>query len=144
MRRIALLVLVGSLVSCSHSGSSGVPSSTGPLQAGPLSGSAALGAGQQVGRFTILALDPSKQPFTVTVRKPRRADVSVTVDTAYRAVLHIFDSVDQSDACRPGGAGVVCRLSFPILEAQHGGQWTVVVRKRSQAPATVGVAFHFG
>jgi hypothetical protein len=45
--------------------------------------------------------------------------------------------------CRPVGRVLACRIVFPILEAQHGGRWTVTVRKLSPAPAVVSVAFHF-
>lgn len=148
MRILVIVPLIVSLVGCSSSGASGgpvvpgLPGSTSPI--GPPKGAVTLGQGDRVRRFTVVALDPSKQPLTVSVTKPASADVSIVAHTDYGAVLYIFDSATQSGECRPSTRGVVCRLTFGILEGQHGGKWTIAIRKRSPAPARVGVALRFG
>jgi hypothetical protein len=150
MERRVLVLLVASLVACSDHGAStaappppaGAPPTSGP-SGGPRSGGVDLPSGESGARFEINAADPSKHELTVTVRMPKRARIAVRAETENGAQLQIFDSALDASSCQVVAHEDVCHLRFGFLDGQRGGQWTVVVRKRSQPRARVVVTFHF-
>jgi hypothetical protein len=115
--------------------------STEPLRL--QSGVVNLPAGLSTKRFSITARDPSKRTFTVAVETSAKTVASVKAKTSYGTRLWILGSTLDGDSCRVKRGVSTCIAHFPILEAQHGGQWTIIVRKSSPAPARVSVTFHF-
>jgi hypothetical protein len=146
-RLLLAFVVILSLTGCMDD-SSGSPTgtrvrttSTGPLRL--QSGVVNLPAGLSTKRFTITARDPSKWTFTVAVETSAKTVASVKAKTSYGARLWILGSTRDGDLCRVKRGVSTCITRFPILEAQHGGQWTIIVRKSSPAPARVSVTVQF-
>jgi hypothetical protein len=98
--------------------------------------------GRATARATITAPPPPSYAFDVFVVVPARADVGVRIQTATRATLRVLDST-RSPSCRTRRPYRTCLLHFPRLEAVQGGRWTLVVTKRSVAPARVRVDVSF-
>jgi hypothetical protein len=98
--------------------------------------------GPATARATISAPSPPKHAFDVFVVVPARADVGIRIETPTRATLRVLDST-RRPPCRTRHPYRTCLLHFPRLEAVQGGRWTLVVTKRSVAPARVRVDVSF-
>jgi hypothetical protein len=90
-----------------------------------------------------MALDPPTHVFDVRIVAPASADVRVRMRTANGRLLRILDSTRIADWCQLRRGRSVCLVTFPLLEAQREGLWTVIVRKRSDPAATVRVGVIF-
>jgi hypothetical protein len=101
--------------------------------------------GRSVARFRVSALDPPTHVFDVRIIAPASADVGVWMRTAPppSRLLHVLDSTRLKDWCKVRSGRSVCKLTFPELEAQREGPWTVIVRKRSEPAARVKVGVTF-
>ncbi len=109
--------------------------------------------GRSSGRYTIIAPSPALYAFDVSTDMPRSAALSILLRTSYGAVFtgpeyrpnatSESSRANSESACSVHGARLKCVGHYPLLPAQKGGNWTVVVSKRSQAPASVRVGLTF-
>lgn len=93
-------------------------------------------------RVRISAPSPRKYAFDVFVVVPARADIGVRIDTSTGERLHVLDTTRSRD-CNVRPPFRTCFLHFAPLEATRGGVWTIVLTKRSIAPARVRVEVSF-
>jgi hypothetical protein len=98
--------------------------------------------GASTARVTISAPPPRKHAFDVFVVVPARADVGIRIETSIGQRLRILDSTRSGD-CKVRPPLRTCLLHFPRLDAIRGGVWTIVLTKRSLAPARVRVDVSF-
>jgi hypothetical protein len=114
----------------------------------------ALPAGHSSAHFRITAPSPARYDFDVALNFPAAAHVVVQFRTWYGAVLDILDYKpgeqsesstvnSQATGCKSVGSRLLCVQHYPLLPAQKGGAWTVLVSKRSLPSATVRVAVTF-
>ena len=92
-------------------------------------------------RAAIPAPSPLRHAFDVLVVAPARADVAVEIATPSGHRLRVLGSTRRE--CRARRPFRTCFLHFPRLEAVSGGTWTLVVTKRTAAPARVRVDVSF-
>jgi hypothetical protein len=102
-----------------------------------------MAGGRSRATFNVVALDPPTHVFDVRVVAPASADIQIRMRTANGRLLYILDSTRSKDWCKVRHRRSVCQLPFPKLEAQLGGQWTVMVVKRSDPAASVRVDVTF-
>jgi hypothetical protein len=94
--------------------------------------------------FRITALAPPRHTWDVrVVAAPVGTDIGIRIRTWYGQRFLVLDSTRDRESCRISGSRSVCVQAFPRLEAQRSGPWTVVITKRSAAPANVRVAVIF-
>ena len=99
-----------------------------------------LGQGRTTARARITAPPPRHHAFNVRISvRPASADVEAWIQTWYGQRFHFLDSTRKRGRCRFRNFRAVCDVALPRLEAQRGGRWTIVVRKRTQAAANVRV-----
>jgi hypothetical protein len=124
---------------------SATDAATGPenLSGTPQGATFRMAPGRSTVRFKITALDPPTHVYDVRIVAPDSADIGVRIHTWYGTTLHVLGSTRDPDWCKVRRRRSVCQLSFPLLEAQRPGLWTVIVTKRSDAAATVKVAVTF-
>jgi hypothetical protein len=91
----------------------------------------------------VTALDPPTHTTHVEIVAPASADVGVRIRTWYGQYLGVVTSTKNTDWCHLRPRVSVCQVGFPLLEAQRGGPWTVIVTKRSAPAATVKVEVTF-
>ena len=130
---------------CSGGGGSGhgTPGQTSGVAEPPQAARLVLSAGRSSAHYRITAPPPAKYTFDVSVTAPASANVAVNIRTSYGTVLTILDSTHDRAWCRRHGSQDMCFEPFPYLPAQRAGKWTVIASKRSEPPATVGVAVTF-
>ena len=109
----------------------------------PQAASLRLPNGHSTRSFAITAPSPPKHTWDVRIVTQSTADVSITARTWYGVSLYLLNSTRNRRACSTRPARTTCLLRYPHLEAQRAGRWRIVVRKRSQGPATVRVAITF-
>ena len=155
-RRLAAIAACGALAlavtACSGGGGSarGTPSQakniarTSGVTEPPQAARLVLPTGRSSAQYQITAPSPAEYAFDVSVTAPASADVAVNIRTWYGAILSILGSTHDQGACGRRGSQDICFERFPFLPAQRAGKWTVVVSKRSEAPATVRVTVTFG
>jgi hypothetical protein len=102
----------------------------------------AMPRGRATARARISAPIPQRHAFDVFVVVPARAQIGIRMQTASGERLRILDST-QSRSCKVRHPFRVCFLRFPRLEAVRGGTWTILLTKRSVAPARVRVDVSF-
>ena len=111
--------------------SSGADTTVRPenLSGQPQGATLRMAPGRAVARFRISALDPPTHVFAVRIVAPASADVGVWMRTAPPPgrLLRVLDSTRIEDWCNVRQRRSVCRLTFPELEAQREGPWTVIV-----------------
>jgi hypothetical protein len=93
-------------------------------------------------RFTVFAPSPREYAFDVFAVVPARADIGIRIETPSGQALHILRSTRSRD-CRTRPPLRICFLHFPKLEAVQSGRCTIVLTKRSVAPARVRVDVGF-
>jgi hypothetical protein len=92
-------------------------------------------------RVEIPAPHPPQHELAVLVVAPARADVAVAIETPGGHRLRVVESTRRECRARPPFR--TCYLRFPRLEAVSGGRWTLVLAKRTTAPARVRVDVTF-
>jgi len=104
-----------------------------------------LAAGRSSGQHQITAPSPAIYEFDVTVSAPVSANVSLNARTSSGVMLGLVSSTrDYQDySCKRHGSQNHCLAHFPVLPAQQGGRWTLLVSKRSNPAATVRVVITF-
>jgi hypothetical protein len=102
----------------------------------------AMPRGAASARAKIPAPSPQKYAFDVFVVAPAGADVGMRIETPTGHRLRILDSTQSRD-CNLRPPLRTCFLHFPRLEAPRSGVWTIVLTKRSIAPAHVRVDVSF-
>jgi hypothetical protein len=102
-----------------------------------------LARGNSTTKFTISALPPPTHTWSVAIDAPAKADVEVHILTWYGAWLSVLDTTRERQSCAITGTQTHCLLSFPLLEAQRAGPWTVIARKRTDPSATVRIQVTF-
>jgi hypothetical protein len=114
-----------------------------PPEALTTSGTLELEEGLSSATFSLLAPDPPRHSFDVQADiAPADGEIAVDIETWYGETLHVLRPGDRS-SCHVGTKSARCAVALPALEAQRGGPWTVVARKRSIAPATARVRVTF-
>lgn len=109
--------------------------------------------GRSTAQYTIIAPSPALYAFDVSTDMPRSATLRILLRTSYGVVLTAGEyrpnstressTANSESACSVHRARLTCIGHYPLLPAQKGGKWTVVVSKRSQAPASVRVGLTF-
>jgi hypothetical protein len=102
-----------------------------------------LPAGRSSSRSLLFASDPPTHPFDVHVETAASARLTIDIRTWYGQVLHVLWAASMEAWCHQWGTQARCLIPLPILEAQRAGRWTLIVRKRSQAPVTAEVSVAF-
>jgi hypothetical protein len=102
----------------------------------------ALPRGAATARAKISAPSPQTHAFDVFVVAPAAADLGIRIETPSGHRLRILEST-QSHDCNPRPPLRTCFLHFPRLEAPRSGVWTIVLTKRSTAPAHVRIDISF-
>jgi hypothetical protein len=133
----------GSSKSSSTLRSAAVPTPTKETQSAPQEAQLALAAGRSSKDFEITAPSPAKYRFNVAASGPSGAALNVGIHTSYGAVFSVFDTVRYRQGCHVSDSRDNCFARFPLLPSERAGKWTVVVSKRSAAPAGVHVAVSF-
>ena len=124
-----------------------------PARLTPQSAVLRLAEGRSTARYTIIAPSPARYAFDVSTDMPRSAALTILLRTSYGAVLTAGEyrpnatsessTANSESACSVHGPRLTCVGHYPLLPAQKAGKWTVVVSKRSRAPASVRVALTF-
>ena len=153
MRRGHAGIAVGGLLTlsaaaCTGGGATGHPNGSSASPVGiiekPQAASLSMSAGRSSVQYRIIAPDPARYAFDVTVTAPVSVDVGVSIRTWYGAILpSILDSSHDAGSCQARGSEDVCFERFPFLPAQRAGRWTVVVAKPSGPAATIRIAITF-
>jgi hypothetical protein len=102
----------------------------------------AMARGAARARAEISAPSPQKYASDVFVVAPAGADVGIRIETPTGHRLRILEST-RSRACKLRPPLRTCFMRFPRLEAPGSGVWTIVLTKRSIAPAQVRVDVSF-
>lgn len=124
-----------------------------PARLAPQSASLSLTEGRSTAQYTIVAPSPARYAFDVSTDMPRSAALTIVLRTWYGAVLTAGEyrpdatsgssTVNSESGCSAHGPRLTCVGHYPLLPAQKAGKWTVLVSKRSQAPASVRVGLTF-
>jgi hypothetical protein len=99
--------------------------------------------GRSTAQFVITALPPPTHIWTVLISASASADFEVHIRTWYGTWLGVLPTTHNHEWCRNAGTEVRCALTFPELEAQRAGSWTVIARKRSYPAARVHIRVTF-
>ena len=100
--------------------------------------------GRSTRSFTLLAPDPSRHTFDVSVSTAKATDVRIRIHTSEGYELHIVDSTKRNvHWCDTEEQRRSCSIPFPALEAPQAGRWSVIVTKFSQPPADVSIEVTF-
>ena len=93
-------------------------------------------------RVRIFAPSAPKYAFDVFAVVPARADIGIRIETATGERLNVLDTTRSRD-CNVRPPFRTCFLRFARLATSRAGIWTIVLTKRSIAPARVRVDVSF-
>jgi hypothetical protein len=101
-----------------------------------------LPGGSATARAKISVPSPSKRAFNVFVLVPVGADIGILIENSTGERLRVIDST-RGRECKARPPLRTCFLHFPRRDALRTSAWTIVLTKRSTAPAGVRVDVSF-
>jgi hypothetical protein len=93
--------------------------------------------------FEFEAPIPIENAFDIGIKMPVGTELDLEFETSNGMTLMIFDPGKKADFCVEDDGELICRLSYPALEAPTSGTWVATVSKLSRPRAEVTITIEW-